>query len=500
MSASLFDNNTSKILSLFFISSHYSAQVKMITGDHPSTALAIAKMLGIVNPLTVPIVHTVTRKTRDGKEITKLKIQPGKSFYKIKADPTLNFATKKKQELREKKRLLDTLEQEKRDELARQISFTHRPMHLAQPIPSASPHVFSQRGSKRIRMPDSKSRMVTASQHETVFVTEGHGDANIVSVPSEKHFAFTEDHDHSDVQSVRSSLHDYTRTGTQHRDRVVTDVSSAQSTVETSDISFTEGDSSSLTVGQGDQQSSRMKRWVRIRSSPGKSTNKISRAMTEAPHSAQGSRRATSGQQDDILRSVSLPQPALGPTPLSLLKMKKTAIPLVDTSGITTPTEGGMTPEEEEEEPLVLRGVDVENMTAEELSSVVFSCHVYARASPETKLRILRALQSAGAVTSMTGDGVNDAPALKAADVGCAMGITGTDVAKEASKVVLADDNFASIVEAVKEGRVVWDNLTKVSLNIIEYKSELLLYCINDASFCTYHLAIPYFSCLFILL
>lgn len=130
-------------------------------------------------------------------------------------------------------------------------------------------------------------------------------------------------------------------------------------------------------------------------------------------------------------------------------------------------TEGGIQQSQgrvltKETTALVIKGTDVDKMTEEQLKEVVFSCHVYARASPETKLRILRALQSAGAVTSMTGDGVNDAPALKAADVGCAMGITGTDVAKEASKVVLADDNFSTIVQAVKEGRVVWDNLTKV--------------------------------------
>jgi magnesium-transporting ATPase (P-type) len=116
---------------------------------------------------------------------------------------------------------------------------------------------------------------------------------------------------------------------------------------------------------------------------------------------------------------------------------------------------------------LALSGAEIEGMDDAQLKEAVARIDVFARASPEHKLRLVRALQALGEIVAMTGDGVNDAPALKRADVGVAMGLKGTEAAKEAAEMVLADDNFASIEHAVREGRTIYDNLKKAILFIL---------------------------------
>ncbi|WP_303902995.1 cation-transporting P-type ATPase [Thiohalomonas denitrificans] len=115
----------------------------------------------------------------------------------------------------------------------------------------------------------------------------------------------------------------------------------------------------------------------------------------------------------------------------------------------------------------VMAGHELESISDEEMEKIVRNLDVFARATPEHKLRLVKAIQANGHVVAMTGDGVNDAPALKRADVGMAMGIKGTEASKEAAEMVLADDNFASIAHAVEEGRTVYDNLRKAILFLL---------------------------------
>jgi Ca2+-transporting ATPase len=133
-----------------------------------------------------------------------------------------------------------------------------------------------------------------------------------------------------------------------------------------------------------------------------------------------------------------------------------TATALANQLGITE-TEGS----------LVLTGREMADLSDDQLREAVADVSVYARVSPHQKLRIVQALRDRGEIVAVTGDGVNDAPALKTAHIGVAMGRTGTDVAKEAAEMIVTDDNFASIFDAVREGRVVFDNIRKVVFFLI---------------------------------
>ena len=115
----------------------------------------------------------------------------------------------------------------------------------------------------------------------------------------------------------------------------------------------------------------------------------------------------------------------------------------------------------------VIVGNEIDSLSENELCEVVKSCDVFSRVIPEQKMKIVKALKKNGEIVAMTGDGVNDAPALKSADIGIAMGQRGTEVAKEAAHMILMDDNFTTIVKSVKDGRRVYDNIRKAMVYIL---------------------------------
>ena len=144
-----------------------------------------------------------------------------------------------------------------------------------------------------------------------------------------------------------------------------------------------------------------------------------------------------------------------------------------------------------EDGDLSVEGKDLEHMSEEELDEKLAQISVYARVAPEHKIRIVKAWQKRNAIVAMTGDGVNDAPALKQSDIGVAMGITGTEVSKDAASMILTDDNFATIVKAVVSGRNVYRNI-KNAINYLLSGNFAGILCVLAASF--FLLPTPFFQ------
>ena len=176
--------------------------------------------------------------------------------------------------------------------------------------------------------------------------------------------------------------------------------------------------------------------------------------------------------RDEVVESVSLCKSAGIRTVMITGDHLATAVAIAKNLGILEQKEAAMT------------GTQLDALSQAELEKKIYDYSVYARVSPEHKVRIVKAFQARGEVVAMTGDGVNDAPALKAADIGCAMGMSGTDVAKAASDLILTDDNFSTIVSAVQEGRGIYANIRKtihflISCNIGEIITVLLAFILK---------------------
>lgn len=188
------------------------------------------------------------------------------------------------------------------------------------------------------------------------------------------------------------------------------------------------------------------------------------RVLAFADHWAESESDLTTGQQLTFLGFVGMSDPPRTEVPQAILDAKKAGIRIVMLTGDQVLTAKAIASElgiSENHDVVALHSKDVSEADEDRLIELSRRAHVFARVTPEDKLRIVRGLQSAGEVVAVTGDGINDAPALKQADIGIAMGLRGTDVAKESSDIILTDDNFATIVHAVEGGRTIYANIIK---------------------------------------
>ncbi len=180
----------------------------------------------------------------------------------------------------------------------------------------------------------------------------------------------------------------------------------------------------------------------------------------------------------DVVCLLSISDPLREDTPAAIQQCHNSGIRVMMITGDHPKTAQHIAEQIQLDNCTPLTGPELMNMSDDELTAAIRTCDVVARATPELKIRLIKILQNLGKVIAMTGDGVNDAPALKQADIGIAMGKTGSDVAISAADMVLTDDNFSSIVSAIKEGRVIWQNLRKVIFYLLSTSvGEILVIC-----------------------